>query len=315
MVTLNDVARLASVSKSTVSNVIRGSEVVAPATRARVEAAIRELNYQPNVVARALRERTSKILGLLVPEAVNPFFAQVAHGVEGRARLAGYGVLIANTDCDPAIEAAQVAALVSRRADGVIIGGLSEGSSLHETLLERGVPVVCAYAAPPDPRLGIVDSDDVRAMRLVVEHLYDLGHRRLGFARHTLAEAGGERRLHAFLDAARNRDGVVVVPLDEGPTAIVAHNDDIAIAQIDALERAGQRVPEDVSVVGFDDIPLAAHHRIELTTVRSDGTRAGERAADLVLEAIRDGRHVAQTDIIPAHLIVRASTGPVNGRG
>ncbi len=310
-VTLTDVARAAGVSKSTVSNVIRGTEAVAPATRTRVEMAARRLGYRPNDVARALRARTSMVLGLIVPDAANPFYGQLALGVERRVHTDGFGVLIANTACDPVTERAQVDALVSRRVDGVLIGGLSRGSEVHLELLERGVPVVCAFPAPSDARLGIVDTDDENAMEAVVAHLAGLGHRRLGFARDGLVEAGGQARQLAFEDAVRRRAHLAVVPIAERPTAIAAHNDTVAIAQIDALERSGRRVPEDVSVVGFDDVPIAAHRRIELTTVSSDGARVGEVGAELLLGAIAGRRHVADRRTVPARLVLRRSTGPV----
>ena len=311
-VTLSDVARAAGVSKSTVSNVIRGADAVAPHTRTRVESAARRLGYRPNDVARALRAQSSMVLGLVVPDAANPFYGQLALGVERRVHTEGFGVLIANTACDPAMERAQIDALVSRRVDGVLIGGLSQGSEVSVELLDRGIPVVCAFPPPADPRLGIVDTDDENAMTAVVEHLYRLGHRRIGFARDALAEAGGEARQLAFRDAARRRRGVEVVSLSERPTAIVAHNDTVAIHQIDVLERAGLRVPEDVSVIGFDDVPIAAHRRIELTTVSSDGARVGEVGAELLLRAIAGRRHVADAATVPARLVVRRSTGPAN---
>jgi len=209
-VTLSDVARAAGVSKSTVSNVVRGASPVAPETRSRVEDAVRELGYRPNGVARALREKTSTVLGLIVPDAVNPFYGQLALGVERRAHVEGYGVLIANTECDPAIERAQLDALVARRVDGVLVGGLAQGSMLHVELLDRGIPVVCAFPAPPDDRLGLVDTDDERAMGDVVDHLHALGHRRCAFASHGLAEAGAEARQVAFEDAAKRR-GIAIV--------------------------------------------------------------------------------------------------------
>ena len=146
--TIVDVARHAGVSKSTVSNVVRGNAVVAPATKAKVEASVRALGYRPNSVARALRERATKVLALVVPDAVNPFYAQLAHGMERRARREGFGVLVAHTGCDPSTELAQVTALMSRRADGVLLGGLSHSSTLHLRLLDEGVPVVCGFAFP-----------------------------------------------------------------------------------------------------------------------------------------------------------------------
>jgi LacI family transcriptional regulator len=312
-VTVVDVARHAGVSKSTVSNVIRGSAVVAPSTRARVEASVRALGYRPNGVARALRERASRVLALVVPDPVNPFYAQLAHGLERRARSDGFGVLVAHTDCDPGTELAQVAALMSRQADGVLIGGLSPRSRLHLRLLDEGVPVVCAFAAGDDERLGILDTDDDAGMAAVVDHLAGHGHRRVAFAGQSFEEAGAQIRRLAFTGAA-GAAGMSVVELDEAPTAVVSHNDTVAIEQLDRLQRSGFRVPQDVSVTGYDDIGLARHVRLGLTTVATDAERAGERAAEELILAVREHRHVRCRYAQPARLVVRTSTGPVPRR-
>ncbi len=308
-VTVVDVARHAGVSKSTVSNVIRGSTLVAPHTRARVEASIDALGYMPNSIARALRERSSRVLALVVPDPINPFFAELAHGMEQRARKEGFGVLIANTGCDPMTERAQVSALVSRRADGVLFGGLSQGSRLHLELVADDVPVVCAFAEDGDDRLGVVEPDDAVAMAAVMDHLEALGHRRVAFATQGMRETGMELRQAAFAEAARTR-GLSVVGLDAHPTAVVAHNDTVAIEQLDRLERTGLHVPGDVSVVGYDDIPMAGHARIQLTTVASDATQAGDRAAELLIAALRENRHVCHRELQPTRLVVRGTTGP-----
>jgi LacI family transcriptional regulator len=311
-VTLNDVARLAEVSKSTVSNVIRGAAHVAPATRSRVEEAIRELGYRPNGVARALRERATRVLALVVPDAVNPFYAHLAHGMERRARREGFGVLVAHTGGDPGVELAQMTALVSRRADGVLVGGLSRRSTLHVRLLDEGVPVVCGFAAD-DERFGVIDTDDATGMAAIMDHLGGLGHRRVTFAGQGFEEAGAELRRMAFEVAAASRDVTVVGP-EDGATAVVAHNDAVAIAELDRLHRRGLRVPRDVSVTGYDDIALAAHALIGLTTVGTDAELAGEVAAEQLILAVREHRHVRHRHLQPARLAVRATTGPAPRR-
>src|SRR5690242_4384307 len=232
-VTVVDVARHAGVSKSTVSNFVRGKAVVGPATRAKVEASLRALGYRPNGVARALRERATKVLALVVPDAVNPFYAKLAHGMERRARREGFGVLVAHTGGDPGTELAQVSALMSRRADGVLLGGLSRRSTLHLRLLDEGVPVVCGFAAD-DERFGIIDTDDATGMAAIVDHLGGLGHRGLAFAGQGFEETAAELRRMAFEEAASRR-GVAVVGLEDGPTAVVAHNDAVAIGELDRL--------------------------------------------------------------------------------
>ena len=311
-VTVIDVARHAGVSKSTVSNVVRGRAVVAPATKARVEASLRALGYRPNGVARAPRERATKGLALADPHAVNPFYPKLAHGMERRARREGFGVLVAHTGGDPGTELAQVTALMSRRADGVLLGGLSRRSTLHLRLLDEGVPVVCGFAAD-DERFGVIDTDDATGMAAIVEHLGGRGHRRVAFAGQGFEEAAAELRRIAFADAAAAR-GMAVVGLDDAPTAVVAHNDVVAIGELDRLCRSGVRVPQDVSVTGYDDIALASHALVGLTTVGTDAELAGEVAAEQLILAVREHRHVRHRHLQPARLVVRSTTGPAPRR-
>lgn len=309
MTTLNDVAERAGVSKSTVSNVIRGTAVVAESTRKRVERAIAETGYHPNAIARSLQARSSTAIGIVVPDLTNPYYAQLAVGIERAANELGFAVLTAHTECEPATELEAGRALIERRVDGVVIGGISSGSTLPKALLDRGIPVVLASLGDlDDRRLGVIDHDDAGAMEAVVDHLYQLGHRRLAFAVQESREHSGERRRLGFEKALRRRR-LSAVAMGDGATAIVAHNDMQAIAVIDRLERAGLRVPQDISVVGYDDVPLASHARIQLTTIRSDVVAMSRRAVALVVEAARDGRHVSHREMLGNPLIVRATTG------
>jgi LacI family transcriptional regulator len=311
--TIDDVARRAGVSKSTVSNVVRRADVVAAPTRERVEDAIRELGYRPNAVARALRQRSTRVIGAIVPDQRNPFYAQLARGAERRARDEGFVLLIANTGCDPATERAQVATLLERRVDGVLVAGLCAGSSAAEHIADRGVPVVLGgFRSEAGERIGVVDVDEEAALDALVGHLEALGHRRLAFARSTLGEAGGERRERAF-ELALKRRGLLRSDLADEPTAVVGHDDTVAIAQIDRLERAGRRVPRDVSVVGFDDIPLASHERIALTTVRTDAAALGARSVDVLIAASRAGTPARARESYPWQLVLRASTARARG--
>jgi DNA-binding LacI/PurR family transcriptional regulator len=306
--TLIDVARRAGVSKSTVSNVIRGASLVAEPTRKRVERAIADMGYHPNAIARALKARSSSALGIVVPDLANPFYAELAVSVERAASALGFAVLTAHTECAPATEEEAGRAFIERRVDGVIIAGVSLGSSLPGMLLDREVPVVLAsFGEPADKRLGVIDHDDAAAMEAIVDHLYGLGHRRVAFVSQHLLEYGGERRRVGFMKALARR-GLSLIDLDDGATAVVAHNDMLAIATIDRLERRGQRVPHDVSVVGYDDIPLAAHSRVRLTTVRSDAVEMGRRAVELTIGAARENRHVALREMQSNPLVVRSTT-------
>ncbi|WP_421692677.1 LacI family DNA-binding transcriptional regulator [Aestuariivirga sp.] len=308
MTTLVEVARRAGVSKSTVSNVIQGSAAVAEATRKRVEKAIRETGYRPNAIARSLRARTSHSIGMIVPDLSNPFHAALSVAVERAAKRHGYATLVAHTDCAPDIEIEVSRALFERRVDAVVIAGLSTGSDMPVSLLDNGIPVVLAsFGGPSDQRLGSVDHDDIAAMESVVDHLFALGHRKFTFVSQSYAEQSGERRRQGF-ELALKRRGLVEVQRAQA-TAVVAHNDLIALDLIDEIERGGRMVPQDVSVTGHDDIPLAAHSRIRLTTVRSDATFMGERAIELVMRAMQAGGHVAHREIYTNPLVVRHTTG------
>jgi DNA-binding LacI/PurR family transcriptional regulator len=309
MTTLMDVAEKAGVSKSTVSNVIRGTAMVAEETRLRVERAIAETGYHPNIIARSLKSRSSQTIGIVVPDLTNPFYAQLSVGVERAANALGYAVLTAHTECLPATEADAARVWLERQVDGVIIGGMSLASEMPKSLLDRDVPVVLASLGEfDDPRLGVIDHDDAAAMEAIVEHLYSLGHRRLAFVSDHLREHAGERRYLGFKKALKARR-LMPIAIEDGATAVVAHNDMQAIATIDRLERRGLRVPDDVSVVGFDDVPLAAHNRIQLTTVRSDAIEMSRRAVDLVVKAARGGRHVSHRELFEVQLVVRSTTG------
>ena len=309
-VTLNDVARHAGVSKSTVSNVVRGATPVAALTRSRVEASISELGYRPNEVARALKQQATRTLGLVITDTVNPFPATLAQAVVRRARRDGYAVLIADTDGDPEIEAAQCRALAARRVDGVIFAAIAENSTSLADLLDRGVPTMLAsFGGQLDPRAGAIEMDEEGAMEAVVGYLADLGHERFAFVRQHAREAEVDRRPQAFSDAVRRRS-LAEVSLEDDPTAVCCMHDGVAIDLMDSLERRGLRVPADISVTGFDDVPLAAHNRIRLTTVRQDAATMGARAAELLLAAVNEGRHVERREMLRGELIVRESTAP-----
>jgi DNA-binding LacI/PurR family transcriptional regulator len=246
----------------------------------------------------------------VITDTVNPFAASLAQAVVRRARRDGYAVLIADTDGDPHIEAAQVRALVARRVDGVIFAALTEGSTNLGDLLDREVPTVLAsFGGGLDRRAGAIDIDEDEAMDNVVQYLADLGHERIAFARQHAREADVDRRPNAFSKAMRKRD-LQEVSLGDAPTAICCMNDGVAIDLMDSLERSGRRVPEDVSVVGFDDVPLASHNRIRLTTVRQDAAMIGARAAEMLLSAVSEGRAVERRELLRGELIVRESTGP-----
>jgi LacI family transcriptional regulator len=304
-----DVARLAGVSVATVSNVLRETGPVAPKTRERVLEAVAELGYRRNEVARALKRQASQSIGVVVRDLLDQFDADVAMAVSRHARQEAWAVIIATTEGDPSFERSQVRALVERRVDGVVFPSVTEGSSIPAELLDRNIPVVSVDFAGDDPRLGTVRVDVDAAMKQVVEYLGQLGHRRIAFLQAATRYEKIDQR-PAALAAAAAAAGLESVTLDDGPTALCCSDDRVALAALDRLERAGIEVPRDLSVVGFDDIPVARHERISLTTVRQDPTFLGDSATRILLEAIAAGRHVAKTVTHDAELMVRGSSGP-----
>jgi DNA-binding LacI/PurR family transcriptional regulator len=308
-VTMLDVARRSGVSVATVSNVLHQTAPVADSTRRRVLDAIEELGYRQNEVARSLKRRATRTLGVVIPDALNPFHATVALQVERRAHRDGFAVLIAETENDPSTESDQVRALVGRRVDGVIFPAVTAGSTIPSELLDRGIPVVVVSFEGSDPRLGVIAVDEYAAMEQVVEHLTGLGHERIAFAHSGAHEESVDSRPDALAAALRRR-GLEPAAQANGATAFCCTNDVIAMSLMDRLEREGRPVPADVSVVGFDDIPLAAHGRIDLTTVHQPAEEMGRLAAEMALSAIAAGEHAARSVVVPAELVVRGSTGP-----
>jgi len=307
--TMVDVALAAGVSVGTVSNVVRNTRPVSEATRARVIDAIRQLDYRPNAVAGALKRGATRTLGFVIPDLLNPYYSTLAIAVERCARQAGFSILVANTNGEVALEAQQVTTLVERRVDGVIFPSLTEGSTITAELLDRGIPVVCLGVADDDPRVGIVDIDDELGMELALEHLVTDGHQHVGFLYSLVRDQTIERRPRALADALRKR-GLTLARIDDAPTALCCTNDVVALAALDALLSADLQVPDTLSVVGFDDIPMARHAAIGLTTVRVDAARTGEIVIDLLLNAITDGGHVSRRVTLTPELVTRATTGP-----
>jgi DNA-binding LacI/PurR family transcriptional regulator len=333
--TILDVARLAGVSKSTVSNVLRATGRVSAGTRTQVLAAIDELGYRPNVLARNLVRRRTSTLGLLVGDLANPFYSELAKLVEQRASAAGYTTMIANTDGRPDFERARVETLLEHRVAGILVLQLTGGRATVTDVLARAVPLV-VLTCPEEEGADSVSVDDAEGVHAATVHLLGLGHRRIAYLTSDLIEVGSDRlRREGYLRGLREADiesssdlirpvsqleapdGAIaeavvgLVGLCNRPTAIICANDLIAVDVLDTLEGLGLAVPADVSVVGFDDIALASLRRISLTTVSQPREELARLAVELALDRIElgfDGPprrvHLAPT------LVVRSSTGP-----
>lgn len=335
--TILDVARRAGVSKSTVSNVIRGAGKTSASTRERVLGAIADVGYRPNAIARSLVRRRTTTVGILVGDLANPFYSELAKLVEQRLTAAGYATMICNTDGHATSERLRIESLLEHRATGIVMLQFSGEWPLADELRAQGIPlvVVSCWEEGGD----CVAVDDVAGVRLAVDHLLELGHRRIAYLSSGLVEPKTDRaRLDGYRRALRaagvpyerdlvvrweepaylSSDREIVLEVERlltsptRPTAFVVSNDLVAIDLVETLEQLGLRVPRDVSVVGFDDIALAGLARVSLTTVAQPRDELAELGSAIMLKRIEDGElgPLRQVRLEPT-LVVRSSTAPL----
>ena len=330
-----EVAKRVGVSTATVSRVLSQPNVVAPATRRRVLEAIERLGYEPNSTAQSLRTtRTGKLL-VTVPDISNPFFSLILQGIEDAAQREGYSVLVGDTQHDPKREERYALMLRRKEADGLIFLGHrlpKEAATLIHAMAPRCAPVVngCEFS----PTLGIpsVHIDNAKAASEAMDHLYGLGHRRIGIVTGPLVSPLSRDRLSGATARAKEqkamRDFVLVhgdFSIESGaaaaerllgrtlrPTAIFCFNDEMAMGAIEVARRLGIRVPEQLSVVGFDDIRFARHMAPPLTTIAQPMRQIGEGTVRLLLGILSSGgdAETPESVTLPHKFVVRASTAP-----
>jgi LacI family transcriptional regulator len=308
--TIFDVAAVAGVSKSTVSNVVRGADEVSEQTRARVLEAIARLQYTPNAIARQFVNQRTTNLGVLVGDLGNPYYAHMARVVERAAFGFGYTAMFCNIEGDDNLAAAGVDALVEQRVAGVVFLAFSENTPhLEDSLRGAAVPIV--FLGLHERWADSVGPRDAEGGRLAAEHLLALGHERIAYMRTALVEPSTDRARQSGYRAALRHAGRAAQPTlrwepgspvlrsgreqlgvaelfrrPHAPTAVFVSNDIGAIALMEAVESAGIGVPADLSVVGFDDIAIAGLRRISLTTVAQPLDFQAEKAVAMLLERI-----------------------------
>lgn len=334
MPTIIDVAARAGVSTATVSRVLSQPERVAEPTRERVLAVVRALGYRPNVAARTLRTlRAAKIL-LTVPDISNPFFASIIRGAEEAARDAGYAVVVGDTRHDPEVEEQYAEMLSRREVDGLIFLGHRLPASLAPLLAEQGAatPIVNGCEYSPDLGVPSVHIDNARASSDAVEHLIALGHRTIGvisgpeispISRDRLAGALAAVRRHGLEDELHVRVAdysagaafaCAADLLAQGASALFCFSDEMAMGAISAVSHAGLNCPADVSVMGFDDLPLARFFQPALTTIAQPKAMIGRRTVELLVEILRGAHNPVRQATLDHELVVRGSTGPSRGQ-
>jgi LacI family transcriptional regulator len=331
MSTISDVAKRAGVSTMTVSRVINRSGYISQETEERVNKAISELGFVPNALARSLRFKQTKTIALVLTDITNPFFTTLARGVEDAASENGFTVMFSNTDESPDEEAALLTTLLQKQVDGVLL--VPAGSSKEPVvyLQERSIPVVVLDRRVPGVCVDIVRCDSIPGAYAITRHLIDLGHRRIamlsgplgistsadraqGF-RQAMEEAGIEiepQWLHygQFTQGSGYSLAQTLLPRSPRPTAIFAGNNFIAVGAYTALREAGLRVPEDISLVTFDDLSSKFVLEPFLTTVDQPAYDMGYQAMKRLLECMSsDPPSQPQELLLPTRLIIRGSSG------
>lgn len=324
--TMEDVARRAGVSRALVSLVMRGSDKVSDHSRTAVLDAANELGYRPNLNARNLASKRTRTIGVVINDLHNPYFAGVIDGLKSTADLHGYRLLLNSAFLNDDDERGALEAFIDFGVDGVVLTGARIPTSSIESVA-RSVPIVVASRPMRSKLVDTVNNDDRLGARLVVEHLIDLGHRhivhvdggrgagasqrRAGY-RSAMEAAGLEPLVHRAAFTEESGAAATRAALASGRriTAIFAGNDMSALGALDALDDAGQTVPDDISLVGYDNTFVAALHHIGLTTVDQGRDEIGRLAVEMLIERIEGGRSEARHTAHPPKLIVRGTTGP-----
>lgn len=329
MVTIHDVAERAGVSATTVSHVINQTRRVSADLRDRVLLAMDELGYQPNALARSLRRKQTFTIGLVIPDNANPFFAEMARGIEDEAYALGYSVILCNSDGNLVREAHALELLLKRQVDGIILAPAGESASTVNMLNQRGTALVVIDRELPGIAADCILADHEAGARAAVEHLLALGHKRIGCISGPAEVASSLARVEGYRAALRSAglraDPALVVAgnfsdgsghggaqqllgMAEPPTAIFACNDLMAIGAIAAVVEMGLLVPDDISVVGYDDIHLAAFVNPPLTSVAQPKYDLGKSATALLVARLGDRSLPPRRFVLQNRLILRRST-------
>ena len=336
MVKITDVARTSGVSSGTVSNVLNHPERVAETTRLRVEEAVRTLGFVRNESARELRAGSSRTLGLLLLDAWNPFFTEVARGVEDWSFARGWAILICNSAREVERETMYLDLFVERRVGGVIVVPNGDLTERLIDIRQRGIPSVMVDQVDSGEGSMSVSLNDVRGGELAVAHLLELGHRHIGFvgdpdrvtqvrdrllgATKAIAAASRPVRLSMFEPAELSiGSGTMVgehlagLPAAERPTALFACSDLLAMGILQALLQHGVHVPDDIAIIGYDDIEFARQVVVPLTTIRQPAYEMGHRAAELLTGHLSGTPQREPHVIFEPELVIRKSTAGADG--
>jgi LacI family transcriptional regulator len=326
-VTIAQVAKLAGVSPTTVSHVLSGKRIVGAATRDAVQDAIRTLGYRPNHVARSLRTRRSQMVAVVVPDLTNTYYSVLTRGLADAIVGAAYGTYVCNTDGIAEREAGFLHDVVDRGADGIVLASVDDASVGARNAADFGTPVVCIGGSIDHPRVDVVTTDDVAGSYAATLHLIGRGSQRIGMIQGP--PESGLLRVEGFLKAMAEAgrpvdDGMLargdwtrqggrdamraLMSLPDPPDAVFCANDLTAIGAIDLARELGLSVPDDLAVVGYDDVDAATIVTPTLTTVRNPAYETGRKAGELLLSRLRgEYRDTGRTVVLECPLIPRES--------
>jgi LacI family transcriptional regulator len=340
MATIKEIARRAKVSIATVSNVITGVVPVSPELRQRVEAAIEEMDYYPNYVARSLKTKRTRLLGMVISDITNPFFPQLVRGAEEVALTNNYLLVTFNSDDRVDREKRILSVLRNRRVDGILLVVAPQSGELHHisNIVKAGTPLVCLDRLPPGLAVDSVTVDNAGGARQCIEHLLSLGHRRVGIVTGPLILQTSCERLEGY-KTALNEAGIEIDPLliregdfrvesgyslgreilelPDRPSALFISNNTMALGLLKAVEDLRLRCPEDLAVAIFDDVPFLVALRPPLTAVSQPAYEMGRRAVELLLQRI-EGKETSTGPIsvrLPTELEIRESTAGKQAAG
>jgi LacI family transcriptional regulator len=334
-VTLADVAEYAGVSASTASRALNGRGELSEETRAAVREAAEALQFQPSVLARSLRTRTTHTVGFVVPDVASPFYAAALKGAQGALEESGYRVMLMDSGQELTGEVAALRTLLNHQVDGLLLSTVGISARVFdEVVSRRGTPCVFFDSMLAGAGVGSVTLDNAEGVGLLIDHLVSHGHRRIAILAGSLDETSGHERLEAF-HAAMTRHGLPVaselvrvcrwtqdegqratlelLAVDPRPTAVVASSAELAVGCLMACRESGLSLPDDLALACFDDPYFGALLEPALTAVAYDPTEVGREAAALLVEAIRDGGEPEQRTV-PVRLVPRRSCG-CNGNG
>jgi LacI family transcriptional regulator/LacI family repressor for deo operon, udp, cdd, tsx, nupC, and nupG len=339
MSTLKEVAKKANVSITTVSRVINDPEKVNTETRERVREAMEALNFQPNRVAQRLRgnKGRSRLLGLIIPDIQNQFYSSIVRGIEDMSYGKDYAIILCNTDENPEKEKFYLDVLKSESVDGIILPPIRQNGNLIRELLEAKIPVICFDRKLSSESIDTVIVDNEMGGYMAASHLLEAGHKKIAVITSSLQFTSFEDRLRGYENALvdsgieineklikkgdhrKSETGKMLTLqlLDQNPkpTAIFVLNNQMALGAIEAINERKLKIPDDISIVGFDDIQWARVISPSITVIRQPAYEMGRRIAELFFQKVKDPEREPVQIILQPKLIVRQSTAPVQVAG